>query len=926
MNLHCMSGRVIVTALFITFLGVGCGKQSPETQIASAKEMLAKGKTSDAVLQLKNSLQEKPDFAEARFLLGKVYLESGEFSSAEVELRKAIEYKHSFQEAFPLLINAMLASGKLAKVIEEGVNPKLLGGDARAEVNAAMATAFFMQGKRTESQQAVDKALSENPKQTAALTVLARLKAAGGDSSEALGVIRKVLSNEPGNAYAKKLEADLLLSLGKVDEAIAAFRKAVELRPQFLEAHSALIVTLLQSGKLQEGEAQLAQMQKASANHPQTILIQTLVRFAKRDFKSARESGQALIRLVPENAAALQLVGAIEYSSGSYVVAESYLSKSLRAEPNLITARRWLAMTYMATGQAAKARGVLEPVLSAIDKNPDMLALAGDIFMQLGESKRGEEYFLRASKLDPTDPSKRTVLAMARFAKGETESAITDLSSISAEDRGIVADMALVATHMRRGEFDKALRVIDIIDKKRPNVPETHNLRGRALVAKKDVPAARKSFEKAVELSPAYYPATAALAGLDLAENKLDDAMRRFEKLLAIDAGNSNAILALADLKSRSKAPAETVIGLLEKAIALNPADSEPRVTLVSYLLGARDVRKALSVAQSALAALPDNADILDVLGAAQSQSGDSNQAIATYRKLAAVRPDSPQAYMRMAEINMSERNVTAAAENLRKALEIKPGLVAAQQGLVKLKVDGGKPQDAIDIAREVQKQNPKDAIGFLLEGDLNVGKKSWGEAANAYKEGLKHSPQSTELALKYYKSLTQAGKSVDAEKFSATWRNANPTDYTFQFGMGDLALARKEFKLAISFYRGLFGTPVETPLLYNNLAWALGQDKDPGAIEFAEKANAKFPNQPAFMDTLAMLLAGKGEVEKAIEISRKALELAPKFAAIRLNYARILIQAGKKADAERELSDLAKLGTSFSDQGEVEKLRRSIQ
>lgn len=98
-----------------------------------------------------------------------------------------------------------------------------------------------------------------------------------------------------------------------------------------------------------------------------------------------------------------------------------------------------------------------------------------------------------------------------------------------------------------------------------------------------------------------------------------------------------------------------------------------------------------------------------------------------------------------------------------------------------------------------------------------------------------------------------------------------------------------------------------------------------PDAITLAEKANKLAPNQPAFMDTLAMLLVDKGEIPRAVELLGRAAELAPQAPSIRLNQARVLIKAGKKREARLILEDLAALGDKFSGQAEVEKVAQDL-
>ena len=73
------------------------------------------------------------------------------------------------------------------------------------------------------------------------------------------------------------------------------------------------------------------------------------------------------------------------------------------------------------------------------------------------------------------------------------------------------------------------------------------------------------------------------------------------------------------------------------------------------------------------------------------------------------------------------------------------------------------------------------------------------------------------------------------------------------------------------------------------------------------------------------MLLADKGETTKAIELLRLALTASPQASAIQLNLAKVLIAAGKKDDARKELEALAKIGDKFSGQVEVNQLLKSL-
>jgi Flp pilus assembly protein TadD len=142
---------------------------------------------------------------------------------------------------------------------------------------------------------------------------------------------------------------------------------------------------------------------------------------------------------------------------------------------------------------------------------------------------------------------------------------------------------------------------------------------------------------------------------------------------------------------------------------------------------------------------------------------------------------------------------------------------------------------------------------------------------------------------------------------------------------LGDLAASQKSYPQAVNHYQSALGLQPNNALILNNLAWASGQSKAPKALEYAEKANQLAPKQPAFMDTLAMLLAEKGDTNKAIELLREALVLSPQASTIQLNLAKVLIATGKKDDARKELEALAKIGDKFPGQAEVNQLLKSL-
>ena len=926
MNFNKSSVSGAISGLCLSLLLVACGGDNTASLLASAKEYLAKNDSKAAVIQIKNALQKSPNSAEARLMLGSALLDAGDVAAAEVEFRKALELKQSPDLVIPLLAKAMLAQGQFKKVTDEFSKTQLESAHSKAELQLSLAAAYAAQGKVDLSQGALNASLAAEPGFAAALIAQARQKIASRDSDGALAIAEEVIAKSPKDFDAWRLKGDILYYLkNQPTEALAAYGKVVEIKPNILLGHTGILTILLAQNNLAEAAKQIEQLKKIAPNHPQTIYLQAQLAYQLRDFKTARDLSQQLLKIAPDNPRGQQLAGAVELQLNSLVQAEAFLAKALQLSPNLVLARRLLILTYLRSGQPAKALTALVPSLNRGTVDPEIYSIAGEVYLQNGDVKKAEEYFAKATKLDPKDARKRTSLALTHMLDGKEGSAFGELQEIAASDSGVTADLALISAHLRRRDYDKALKAIDMLEKKQPDKPLAANLRGRTQLAKQDLTGARKSFERALTIDPTYFPAVASLAALDMADKKPDVAKKRFEAVLAKDPKNGQALLALAELAARSGAGKDEVAALINKAITANPTDAAPRMLLIDFYLRSKDERQALSTAQNAIAAFPGNADLLDALGRVQQVSGDTNQAIATFNKLAAMQPLSPKPHMRLADAHMAAKNKDAAAQSLRKALEIKPDLIDAQRGLIMLNLDAKKYADALAGARTVQKQRPKEPIGYILEGDVGAVQKKWDASVAAYGSGLKQAP-STELALKLHAVQTASGKTAEADKFAVSWLKDHPTDAAFQFYLGDIALKRNDFVGAEKSYGAVAKLQPANAIAFNNLAWVTGKLNKEGAIAFAETANKLAPNEPAFMDTLAMLLAEKkNDYPKALEWQTKAIALQPQNTLFKLNLAKIHIKGGKNDLARKELDELAKLGEKFAGQVEVANLLKSL-
>ncbi|MDH5217708.1 MAG: tetratricopeptide repeat protein, partial [Gammaproteobacteria bacterium] len=82
----------VLTLVFtLVLVSVACSQEelTAEQYFKQAESQFAGNNINAAIIQLKNALQKRPDYVEARFLLGKLYLEANDGVSAEKEFNRA---------------------------------------------------------------------------------------------------------------------------------------------------------------------------------------------------------------------------------------------------------------------------------------------------------------------------------------------------------------------------------------------------------------------------------------------------------------------------------------------------------------------------------------------------------------------------------------------------------------------------------------------------------------------------------------------------------------------------------------------------------------------------------------------------------------------------------------------------------------------
>ena len=424
---------------------------------------------------------------------------------------------------------------------------------------------------------------------------------------------------------------------------------------------------------------------------------------------------------------------------------------------------------------------------------------------------------------------------------------------------------------------------------------------------------------------PAHIAAHNQLAALVLSEGKVEVARKRLEEVLKTKPGSAELRLAIVGILTRQGAKPADIESWLVKSVEASAADASLRVALIDHQLEHRDANTAVETARAAIAALPDNPDVLDALGRALATSGDDLQAITSFNKVASLQPRSIAPYLRLVDLHTRRNNVPARTASLMKAFELAPESPLVHKQFIALVNQTKDPKSALGAAKDLQKRFPARASGYMLEGDIEAARKTWPAAIAAYRKALDQKDRPVQAPISAYVAYLGADKPADADRFAADWLKQHPKDSAFVAHLGSVAMSRKDYRLAEQRYAQVLSIDANDVLALNNVAWLMAERKAPEALAMAERAAKLAPGSALVQDTLAKALATAGKLDRAIEVQTQVTQMDGRRSAYKLNLAKLLIAAGDKAKAKAVLDAIVLTKDQSGAQAEAAALLKGL-
>jgi len=411
-----------------------------------------------------------------------------------------------------------------------------------------------------------------------------------------------------------------------------------------------------------------------------------------------------------------------------------------------------------------------------------------------------------------------------------------------------------------------------------------------------------------------------------MATGRAQDAKKLFSDLIARQPNDVNTLLGLAEIATIERNWAEAT-DYVNRARTVGPNDPRPGTALINLELSRQDWKNAMAAAAQITGQFPTNPDVLDAKGRAQIASGDTAGAIATYKRISDLSPNSIAAVEAYVALLSGTKEFSTARAVLQDALARDPKNDRVKADLIRVEAEIGGMRAGLAKARVFAQEDPGNPLYDAVSAELFEKAGRRGEALELLEKAVAARPSADALIEALSRFYARTGDSGKAEAILNTRLQTDPNDFIISSDLASLYLGQKKYSDAIAEYRRVVKRRPGNAVALNNLAWLYQQKGDLAtARKFAEQAFASAPRATQIDDTLGWILLAQGEADKALTFLTAASISAPKDPGIQYHLAVTLNRLGRPADAQAMLETLLGSGITFSDRAEAEKLLQQLR
>lgn len=742
-----------------------CG--STASFLAKGEEYLQKRKFHDALMQFRSAAESDPDSAAAHWGLARAHENLGQFNDTLEELRKTVELDSANLEAKAKLGNYFLLVEPPLIPETEKLRDEILTADPNF-IEGHILSASIMAAEGRPDNEVVDQvnhAIALDPQRIESYISLQRLYMTREKPAEAEESIKRGITAVPNAVSGYTEYGRFLMYSSRDNEAETQFQKAISLGTSNIEAYEAIAEFYVTSRQMQKAEQAHLELVNIQENSPESRLV--LAGF----YAKANRSDEAI----------------------------DTLNKILADSPEYVLARYEIGQMYLDRKEASKVNEQLDALLAINDNDVEALLLRARLRLQESKAEDAVKDIDEVLKKQPSGRDALFLNAQARLAMGQIDLANTSITDLTRyHPNYLKTGLLKIQAAVTAGDTDDALKFSnELINKANSATPNAENdpqsiadlrvrgvsARGLAYLELGKLREAKWDLEEVARLSPRSSSAQINLAKVSVAERNFNAALAIYEKALALDPRNFDAITGIVNtsikLGETAKAHAR-----IDEMMGVNAGRADV-IAALRYLNSTvySEEKNVAAAEQELVVAIELDPDYLPAYSAYASLLAGQNrtdEAVAQYKKVIEKRPGA-QAYTMLGILEEARGNRTEAEAAYRSALEIAADTPIAANNLAWLLAENdGNLDEALRLANSAVAKNQSFAGFYDTLGWVYL------------KKGLA-SP-----------AVEQLKKAVALEEATAKRTGAEPNPgYRVRLGMalakaGDKASAKREVETSL--------------------------------------------------------------------------------------------------------------------------------
>lgn len=889
---------------------------------SAAKALMEKGDLKAAQIELRNTLRDDPNNAEAHFRLAVLQARMGDPVAAEKEFKLARDNGFDPRAVTSLLAQTYMAQGKFKELLRDFTTDKLpaeqaapilvLRGLAQLQLNDLDGALATFGEAETAAPLSPDPVLSS-----------ARVLIAKRDYPAAEAKVDKALSMNAKSADALVLKGQLLNLNGDRQKALTTLDSALDLAPNTLSARLERANILIATNNDAKAKEDVDFVLRAEPRSAGGVYLQGVLAARAKDFQTADAAFTKIASLLPRFPRGYYFQAIVKFNLGQAEQAADSANKYVSRSPTDIDGIKLMARIDLAMQRPDHAEEVLTRAVAAGLADADTLDLLGRAYAQGGKQVLALQTLEKAAQLAPENADILSRLAAARLGLGDAGGAARDLEhSLELAPQRSDAGEALVVAALASGDVPRALAALDKVKKGKSDPNVVGILTGMVKMAQLDFEGARGAFAGVLRAQPQSVPARLNLARIAALQGKPGEAESMLGEILRQDPANEQALGNLLGILLNDGRVGRA-IAVVEVGRAVAPNNVNLIVTLSDLYIRNRDGKKALELIDAAQKTQASNRLLQSARVRALIGAGLLRDAQEAMRQIVASAPTDIAARRALADMMMQNNDVLGAKTSLRDGLKLMPGNAQLLQALAAVDLQVAGPDVAVKTVEDLAKDPANAAAMRGLKGDVLMAGGRYADAALAYDAELKAAPNVGSL-LRYATALSAAGKPEDANQVLSSWHEKNPDDTEVTQLLAANEIAARHLDRAEQLLTLVLEKAPNNVVALNNTAWLYQQRSDPRARDVAQRAYLLGPS-PQVADTLGWILATQGEPATGLPLLRQASLQLPNDPTVQFHFGATLKALGQVDEAASVLRPLVLGKAEFDDRETATKLYKEL-